>query len=297
MGIGRPARRGPRRRPGRPDRRTRNRAPAGPAHQRNCGACHPWLYQVEHSRQPADPRRDPTRPALRPARPHRGRVHPRRSAAARRHVQPPGNRGDLRRQERHLAGSRTAPARRTGPPGHHRPPADTHRQPHRGAAESGQRASRQPARRLVRRQRQPLGPVTPAQTQRCHAHLHGLRAHRRSRNSPERQPGPNHHRTRSRLAATARTARRHRDTGPRRPQAGSTRWPSTAPRSPSGSSQPGPPPGTPRRPSTSPSSSGHRADASKAPQPIRCAPRPQGGAARRQAAGGYLEEVSCESEC
>ena len=140
---------------------------------------------------------------------------PVRAAAARRHLQPPGNRGHLRRHRRNLARGRARAARRPGRPARAGAPADQHGQRHGRAARRGHRASRQPARRLVPRQRQPLGPVTPAPAGRRGGEFGILRARRHGRDRAERQPRPDRGRPRNLVAGTARAAAGHRNAGRR----------------------------------------------------------------------------------
>lgn len=212
--IHRPARRGRRRRPRRPGRRIRHRAPARPDRRRHRRAGRTRLHQLDHPGHPAVPRRDGPRPPLRAAGPHRRRIRPAGHTPARRHVQPPGHRGHLRRHRRNLARSRARAARRPGQPARASAQADQHRQRHGRAARRGHRASHHPARRLVLRQR-PLGPVAPAPAERRDAELGLLRARRHSCGSAERQPRRDRGRPRSLVAGTARTATGHRNAGPR----------------------------------------------------------------------------------
>ena len=228
--IGRPPRRGPGRRPRRPGRGTGHRPPARPAHRRHGRARRTRLHQLDDPHHPAIPRRDTRRPPLRAADPHRCRVHPGGHTAARRHLQPPRNRGHLRRRRRNLARSRTRAACRPGQPASPGAPADQHGQQHHRAARRGHRASLHAARRLVRGQRQPLGPVTPAPAERRDAELGILRARRHRRDRADRQPRPDRDRPRSLVADPARAAHQAPPRWPPVPPARSTRWPSTAPR-------------------------------------------------------------------
>ena len=173
------------------------------------------LHQLDDPGHAAVPRRDGRRPPLRAARPHRRRVRPAGDAPARRQLRPPGNRGHLRRHRRNLARSRARAARRPGPPARASAQADQNRQRHGRAARRGHRASRHPARRLVLRRRQPLGPIAPAPAERRGAELGLLRARRHGRDRAERQPRRDRGRPRSRVAGPARAAAGHRDAGRR----------------------------------------------------------------------------------
>ena len=127
----------------------------------------------------------------------------------------PGHRRHLRRHRRDLARSRARAARRPGRPARAGTQADQHGQQHGRAARRGHRASRQPGRRLVLRQRQPLGPVAPAPAERRDPELGLLRARRHSRDRAGRQPRRDRGGPRRPMAVTARTATGHRNAGPR----------------------------------------------------------------------------------
>ena len=103
--------------------------------------------------------------------PHRGRVQPLRAAHARRGLRPSRHRRDLRPHRPDMAAGRPRTPRRLRTPGHHRAPAHHHRRHHHGPANRRNRIGGTPARRLVHRQRRPLGTVTAAAAQRRHADL------------------------------------------------------------------------------------------------------------------------------
>ena len=143
----------------------RTAAPARPAHQRRRRAGRPRLHQLDDPGHPAGPRRHRRRPAAAGCGSLTAAAFtPVRGAAAGRQLQPPGNRRHLRR---HRAGPGTQPGPRLpaalARQRRHRAPAD-HAPPARTVAllAAGTGPAAQPARRLVHRQRQPLGPVAAA---------------------------------------------------------------------------------------------------------------------------------------
>ena len=162
LGIDRPAGRGPGRRPRRPGRRARTGHLLALLTDGTAELAAPGYTSWTTLATQRVPRRDARRPPLRPAEPHRRHVHPAGHAAARRQLQPPGNRRHLRRHRRHLARGRARAARRPGRPAHPGAQADQYHSSTVALLDGGHRASRQPARRLVHRQRQPLGPLAPA---------------------------------------------------------------------------------------------------------------------------------------
>ena len=113
---------------------------------------------------------------------------------------------------------------------HHRAHADYDCRTHHGTAGRQRRISHQPARRLDRRQWQPLGAVALVPAERREADLSIARAPRHHRDNPEREPRTGNRRPRSQLAAAASDCHQARPPSPQDRQAASTQWPSTAPR-------------------------------------------------------------------
>ena len=164
---------------------------------------------------------------VRAGQPHRGGVQPVRGAHAGRQLCPPRDGRRLRVCEWDVAPGRTHPASLVRAPACHRAPAHHHGWHHHGTAGRGHRGCGRPARRLVHRQRCPLGPVAAAATARRETHLGIVRARRHCGGGADREPRADHHPPSGLVAAAARAATRNRDarTGsrrrvgrPRRPQ-------------------------------------------------------------------------------
>ena len=215
MVLAQPGRRRARQRAGRAGRGTWQRAPARAARERHRRAIRTGRRPLEDPHQPAGPGRHARRAALRAAGTDRRFLHAVGDCPAWRRLRPAGYGGHLRGRERDLAGRRTCPARRPRPAGHRGPQAHPDGEADSGAAGGRHRPGRQPAHRVVLRQRRPLGTLTAAPAPRSGPDLSVVRTRRNSRRHPDRPPRRDHHQRRQPVAAAARAPARHGHAGPR----------------------------------------------------------------------------------